>query len=144
VPSVVPGPVSHTLVRALRAVPAFAELDETTLCSIVGASSNFVWRAGTPIFAPGDPAEALYVVLSGAIRIADDPDREVARLGPGDFFGELSLLLQTSHTKRAEVLEDSELMVLPKESFEELLDAEPGLADAVHAAMAERRRSLER
>jgi CRP-like cAMP-binding protein len=125
-------------------VPAFGELDETTLCAIVGASSNFVWRAGTPIFAPGDPAEALYVVLSGTVRIADEPDREVARLGPGDFFGELSLLLQTSHSKRADVLEDSELMVLPKESFEELLADDPGLAEAVHGAMNERLRALER
>jgi CRP-like cAMP-binding protein len=144
VPFLVPGPVSHTLVRALRAVPAFAELDEATLCAIVGASANFVWRAGAPIFDPGEPAEALYIVLSGSVRISEEPEREVARLGPGDFFGELSLLLRTNHSKRAEALEDSELMVVPKQSFEALLADETGLAQAIRAAMEERLRSVER
>jgi CRP-like cAMP-binding protein len=144
VPFLVPGTVSHTLVRALGAVPAFADLDEATLCSIVGASANFVWRAGASIFDPGEPAEALYIVLSGSIRISEDPERELVRFGPGDFFGELSLLLQTSHSKRAEALEDSELMVVPKQSFEALLEDDPGLAQAVRGAMEERLRSVER
>ena len=142
-PAVVTGPISHTLVRALRTVPAFSVLDETTVCDIVGASSNFVWRAGSPIFEPGDPAEALYIVLSGEIRIVDESEQEVARLGPGDFFGELSLLQRTSHSKRADVLEDSELMVLPQQPFEALLADDPELAEAVRGAMETRLRSVD-
>jgi voltage-gated potassium channel len=139
----VTGPISHTLVRALRAVPAFSTLDETTLCDIVGASSNLVWRAGSPIFEPGDPAEALYIVLSGGVRIVDESKQDVARLGSGDFFGELSLLRRTSHSKRAEVLEDSELMVLPRRPFEALLAEDPGLAEAVRSAMEARLSSVD-
>jgi CRP/FNR family transcriptional regulator, cyclic AMP receptor protein len=143
VASVMPVPVSHTLVRALRAVPAFSALDEATVCSIVGASSNFVWRAGSRIFDQGDPAEALYVVLSGSVRIVEEPDHEVATLGPGDFFGELSLLLHTNHSKRAEAADDSELMVLPKQPFEALLRDDPELAQAVRRGMEERLRSVQ-
>jgi CRP-like cAMP-binding protein len=143
VPAVVTGPVSHTLVRALRTVPAFSALDETTLCDIVGASSNLVWRTGSPIFEPGDPAEALYIILSGEVRIVGDSEQDVARLGSGDFFGELSLLRRTSHSKRAEVLEDSELMVLPQQPFEALLADDPELAEAVHSAMETRLRSVD-
>jgi CRP-like cAMP-binding protein len=143
VPAVVTGPISHTLVRALRTVPAFSGLDETTLCDIVGASSNLVWREGSPIFEPGDPAEALYIVLSGEVRIVDEVEQDVARLGSGDFFGELSLLRRTSHTKRAEVLEDSELMVLPHQPFEALLAEDPELAEAVRSAMETRLRSVD-
>jgi CRP-like cAMP-binding protein len=138
----VTGPVSHTLVRALRSVPAFSRLDETTLCEIVGASSNLVWRAGAPVFEQGDPAEALYIVLSGAIRILEDRGQEVATLGAGDFFGELSLLLRTNHSKRAEAAEDSELMVVPKQSFEALVAEDPELAEAVRRGMEERLRSV--
>jgi CRP-like cAMP-binding protein len=143
VPAVMTGRVSHTLVRALRTVPAFSALDETTLCDIVGASSNLVWRTGSPIFEPGDPAEALYIILSGEVRIVDESEDDVARLGQGDFFGELSLLRRTSHTKRAEVLEDSELMVLPQQSFEALLADDPELAEAVRSAMETRLRSVD-
>jgi CRP-like cAMP-binding protein len=139
----VTGPISHTLVRALRAVPAFSALEETTLCDIVGASSNLVWRAGSPIFEPGDPAEALYIVLSGGVRIVDESEQDVARLGPGDFFGELSLLQRSSHSKRAEALEDSELMVLPHQPFEALLAEDSGLAEAVRSAMEARLSSVD-
>lgn len=109
----------------------------------MGASSNLVWRAGSPIFEPGDPAEALYIVLSGEVRIVDEAEEDVARLGSGDFFGELSLLQRTNHSKRAEVLEDSELMVLPQQPFEALLAEDPGLAEAVRSAMETRLRSVD-
>jgi CRP-like cAMP-binding protein len=142
VPAVVTGAVSHSLVRALRRVTAFADLEEATLCDVVGASSNFVWRAGEAIFEQGDPADALYVVLSGRIRI-EEAGREVARLAPGEFFGELSLLLDTSHSKRAVAVEDSELMVVPRRPFEALLAHDPGLAEAVRRAMEARLRLLE-
>jgi signal-transduction protein with cAMP-binding, CBS, and nucleotidyltransferase domain len=141
--AVVTGSVSHTLVRALRAVPAFDGLDETTLCEIVGASSNLVWTAGSTIFEPGEPAEALYIVLSGSVRIVDETEHDVAQLGAGDFFGELSLLLRTTHSKRAEATEDSELMVLPKEPFDALLAEDPHLAQAVRGAMETRLRSVD-
>jgi voltage-gated potassium channel len=139
----VTGPISHTLVRALRAVPAFSALEETTLCDIVGASSNLVWQAGSPIFEPGDPAEGLYIVLTGGVRIVDESEQDVARLGPGDFFGELSLLRRSSHSKRAEALEDSELMVLPHQPFEALLAEDYGLAEAVRSAMEARLSSVD-
>jgi CRP-like cAMP-binding protein len=102
-----------------------------------------VWRSGAPIFEEGEPAEALYIILSGSVRIVEEGDREVARLGPGDFFGELSLLLHTTHSKRAEASEDSELMVVPKRPFEALLAEDPELAKAVRGAMETRLRSVE-
>jgi CRP-like cAMP-binding protein len=123
--------------------PAFSALDETTLRDIVGASSNLVWRAGSPIFEPGDPAEAVYIILSGGIRIVDESEQDVARLGPGDLFGELSLLRRSSHSKRAEALEDSELMVLPQQPFEALLAEDPGLSEAVRSAMEARLTSVD-
>jgi CRP-like cAMP-binding protein len=137
------GQISHTLVRALGAVPAFSGLDDATLCSIVGASSNLVWRSGSPIFRDGEPAEALYIVLSGSVRVLEGDGREVARFGPGDFFGERSLLQQTSHSRRAEAIEDSEVMVVPKQPFEDLLADDPALGAVVREAMERRLRAME-
>jgi CRP-like cAMP-binding protein len=127
-----PGQIRHSLVSALAAVPDFAALDDRTLLQIVGASANLAWAADSVVFEKGSPSEALYIILTGRVRIADVIDGkevEVATLEPGDFFGELSLLLHTRHTKTATVLEDAELMVLPKESFQELLAANAHLAD---------------
>jgi CRP/FNR family cyclic AMP-dependent transcriptional regulator len=133
--------VNHSLVTALQAVPHFAALDGQTLVRIVGASANLFWSGGSLVFEKGSVSDALYIILSGRVRIFDldgEEEVEVASLGPGDFFGELSLLLHTTHTKSAEALEDSELMVLPKESFQELLASNPDLAAHFRRKLEER------
>jgi CRP-like cAMP-binding protein len=113
-------------------VPAFAALDDQTLLRIVGASANLVWSENRVIFEKGSVAEALYIILSGRVQIVDEVDGEevvIATLEAGDFFGELSLLLHTVHSKTARALEETELMVLPKDSFQEFLASNPDLAD---------------
>lgn len=124
-------PASHALVKTLRAVPNFASLDESILLEVVGASANLHWNTGRTIFEAGEPAEALYIVLSGRVQILETVDveqSEVAELGPGDYFGENALLHDVTHTKSAVTSEDTELLVLPKDSFKPLLDGHPDLA----------------
>jgi CRP-like cAMP-binding protein len=80
-------------------------------------------------------------VLAGEVRIVD-PSRdgaEVSRVGPGSSFGELSLLLSETHSKRAEATEDTELLVLPKGSFEDVLAGNPDLAQQFQRRIEERR-----
>ncbi|CAN5336674.1 hypothetical protein BH20ACT9_BH20ACT9_22140 [soil metagenome] len=134
-------PVSHSLVEALRAVPDFASLDDATLLQVVGVSLNLVWSAGSVVFDKGAPAEALYVVLSGRVRIydGDDGEDEVALMEAGDYFGEHSLLRDTTHSKSARAVEeDSELMVIPADSFRDLLDGDANLAELVEATLRSR------
>jgi CRP/FNR family transcriptional regulator, cyclic AMP receptor protein len=133
-------PVTHSLVKALRGVDAFSSLDEDALLRVVGVSSNLAWRAGGEVFQADSPAEALYVVLTGQVRIHDPADggREVAKLGPGDSFGEISLLLLTKHTKNAVAEQDTELMVIPHDSFRELLESNPELAGYFQRLLEER------
>ncbi len=123
--------VSHSLVDALRSIPDLASLEDAILLEIVGASANLYWSAGSRIFEAGEPAEELYIVLSGRVRIFqpdDDEERDVATIGPGDYFGEHALLLHTSHTMTAEAAENSELMVVPRDPFQSILDANPEFA----------------
>lgn len=119
--------VSHSLVQTLRAIPDFADLDERSLLKIVGESMNLFWNEGSPIFEPGSPGDALYVVISGEAGIYDGK-REIAKLEAGDFFGELSLLLNATHSKTARAITDCEILVLPKESFHAILEETPSLA----------------
>lgn len=132
---------THSLVKALRSVPDFSALDDHTLLQIAGGSMNLVWSAGSAIFEPGTPSEALYVVLAGEVRIVDPSQdgAEVSRVGPGSSFGELSLLLSETHSKRAEAVEDTELLVLPKGSFEDVLEGNPDLAQQFQRRIDERR-----
>lgn len=122
--------ITHSLIKALAGVPGFDALSETYLVEIAGASINLVWPEGSYVFRKGSPADALYIVLAGAVRIydeIDDAEIEIARTGPGEYFGEISLLMETTHTKNVQAIEDTELLVLSKESFRRLLASNPNL-----------------
>ena len=121
----------HSLVKALQGVPVFAQFGESELLKVVGASANLFWPAGSRVFERGSEAEALYIVLSGCVRIVqpgDGNDVDVADIRAGQFFGELSLMLETTHTRNAVAIKDTELMVLPKASFQELLGSNADVA----------------
>lgn len=121
--------ITHSLVKALREVPDLAALDDDALFQLVGASANLFWRSGSVVFSEGSPADALYVVVSGRVRIAEsDGGTEVATIAPCDFFGEQAMLLHTTHTRTAEAVEDTELMVIPEAAFHAALADNPELA----------------
>jgi CRP/FNR family transcriptional regulator, cyclic AMP receptor protein len=135
--------IGHSLVKALRSVPGFSSLDDRDLLQIVGVSINLHWPSGGTVFTEGAPAEGLYIVLSGCVRIlvgSREDETEVASIGPGEFFGELSLLEDRTHSKNARATEDSELMILPKESFRALLEVDEVLAQHVKDKVEERLR----
>lgn len=129
---------THSLVTALRGVPSLTVCDDETLLCIVGDSINLVWPAGVRVFDPGTRSEGLFIVLSGGVRILDDNGREIARLGPGEHFAELSLLFGTTHRRAVETTEDSELMFVPKERFDSLLEHNPELAAGIREKAEER------
>jgi CRP-like cAMP-binding protein len=137
----VEGVVSHSLVKALRSVPDFSSLPDGDLLMIVGASVNLFWPAGAMVFQKGSEAEALYIILSGRVRIfevVDGSELEVSLIGPGESFGELSLMLHTTHTKDARAEEDTELMIVPEDSFLDLMTQHAELAAKFRQRLAER------
>ena len=134
------GRVTHSLVNALRAVPSLGSLRERTLLAIVGESANLAWRAGSKVFEKGTPGDGLYIVLSGGVRVVGDDGAEIAVLAPGAYFGEFSLLLGTDHQHDVVAVEDTELMVVPKECFDALVATNPDLARSLSETVEERRK----
>jgi CRP-like cAMP-binding protein len=130
--------VSHSLVGALRSVPSLSTLDDRTLLAIVGDSANLFWRAGSQVFAKGSPADGLYVVVSGSVRVIGDGGAELGVLRAGDFFGELSLLEGAPHGRDVVAIEDTELMVIAKERFDDLLSGSPEVAQSIRETAAQR------
>jgi len=129
----------HSLVKALRSVPTLAPFDQRTLLTIAGDSANLFWPAGAVVFERGSAADGLYVVLSGGVRILGDAGEELNVLGPGEYFGEFSLLLGTDHQNDVHAVEDSELLVVPRELVDELLSAHPEVAERIRQEAEERR-----
>src|SRR6266516_3466499 len=108
--------IMHSLVGALRAVPSLGTLDDRTLLTIVGDSANLFWGAGSKVFAKGSPG---------------DGGKELGVLREGDFFGEMSLLHGAPHQKDVEAVEDTELLVVAKECFDDLVAASSEVARSI-------------
>ncbi|MCC6848666.1 MAG: Crp/Fnr family transcriptional regulator [Deltaproteobacteria bacterium] len=79
---------------------------------------------GTVLFRQGDPADAMYVVAAGRVRLTlgtGVEQQEIGTLGPGAFFGEVSLITGGERTASAEVIEDSRLLVVDRDAFRMLV-----------------------
>ena len=130
--------ITHSLVAALRSVPSLSALDDRTLLAVVGDSANLFWHAGSKVFAKGSPADGLYLVVSGSVRVIGDNGAELGVLGAGDFFGELSLLEGLAHGRDVVAIEDTELMVIAKECFDDLVAGNPEVARSIRETAAQR------
>ena len=79
-------------VDQLREVSLFSELDEETLTKIIAHGREVDWRAGQTVIKEEDrKGEVFHLILSGTADVSSH-GTPVAKAGPGEYFGELSLL----------------------------------------------------
>jgi len=102
------------------------------------------YSIGETVFATGDPGDSMYVIRQGEVEVffKDDTGHKVVLevLGPGDFFGELSLLDSGPRTASAVVLRDVEALRVDRRDLDELLRLQPGSALELLASMGKRMR----
>ena len=116
----------------LRNVPLFAGLDDAAIEKLCHFLQIEQFNAPRQLFRTGDPGEAMYVIVSGRVRITvtDADGREVilAALGPGDFFGEMAMLDGHGRSADASVVESGELAVLTRENFFAFIRSDTAIA----------------
>jgi CRP-like cAMP-binding protein len=104
------------------------------------------FEAGQTVFEEGDPGGVLFVIQAGMvelIRSGLDGPRLVARLAPGEFFGEMGVLLGRPRSVRAVAASASRLIELDAATFEEMCVAQPEIAIRVIQRLAARVIDLE-
>jgi NADH dehydrogenase len=100
------------------------------------------FEAGQDVFHQGDLGDRVYVILTGAAEVwqkADGRLRPLARLGPGDWFGEMALLNQTTRGATVRCVEAMDALSLPKRDFTVLAANLPELRESFERVMAARR-----
>ncbi|MCC6643049.1 MAG: mechanosensitive ion channel family protein [Deltaproteobacteria bacterium] len=134
--------------RALASVALFAPLTSEELAALAERLRLTTFSPGEVITRQGATANWLYIVVRGVagVRVTADaggPDRRVASLEPGSFFGEMALL--TGAPRSATVIAESDVSCykLDKESFLDVLQARPGLAEEISRLLARRRVELD-
>ena len=97
-------------------------------------------KPGTTIFTEKMPAEALYIIKSGQVRIStiagENEEVGLLLLGPADFFGEIALIQESSRavTARAETAVD--ILLLTRKDFQALIDLDPRVAARITLSIA--------
>lgn len=124
----------------------FSGMEAASLTSLARSLRTRRFRRGEVLFHQGDPGDALFIVLSGAVKIvlpSEEGDEAIlATLQRGDFLGELALLDGAERSATAIALEPAETLVLPRDRFRELIGNEPALRDGLLAGLAAELRRL--
>jgi small-conductance mechanosensitive channel/CRP-like cAMP-binding protein len=124
---------------AIRSVEIFAALSDEERAQLVRAAKIQMYAAGEVIVRQGDPGQSMFVVAGGEVVVGlDAPRREVARLGRGGFFGEMSLLAGDPRTATVTAVTDCELVEIAIDSFRRFVLANPAAVDQISAAAAAR------
>lgn len=132
--------------RALQRAELFQELTPEELDRIAQGLRFAPFRQGEVVTRQGAEAHWLYLLADGqvAVRVSEDGiEREVARLGPGTFFGEMGLLTGEKRAATVVALTDVDCFRLEKETFQAALTQRPELAERVAKVLAARRTGLE-
>jgi CRP-like cAMP-binding protein len=97
-------------------------------------------RPNAAIFTEKMPAEALYIIKSGSVRITmmagEGEEMGLLQLGPGDFFGELALVHEDVRLVNARAESAVNLLLITRKDFHALLDLEPRTASRVLMTIA--------
>lgn len=109
-------------------IPFFSKLPDTELRAISEQLKRERYLKGQVIFGEGEKGDALYLIESGQVQVVTGPpdnEKILAYLGPGNFFGEMALLLEKPRSATVRVVIDAEVWVLRKENLESLLKDHP-------------------
>jgi HEAT repeat protein len=123
----------------LRGIPLFAELSGEDLRQVADIVEEVEHDAGDVIFRKGDPGEALYLVVRGAL-VARDGDTEIARFGPKEFFGDLAVLDHEPRSTDIICTEDASLLRVAAADLEELMERRSEIAGAIIRTLTRRLR----
>jgi len=128
----------------LRTIPLFTQLSDEEVTRVTEAARERLYPKGSVILFEDDPGDALYVVITGEVKVVliGEDGREVilSMLRSGDFFGEMSLIDDQPRSAHVIATEDSNLLVLRREEFRVCLEQAPRIAVGLLQALSRRLR----
>jgi CRP-like cAMP-binding protein len=122
----------------LKDVPFFSSMSEQDLAAVAQQTDEISVPAGRVLAREGDPGEEFFVIESGTADVTRG-GAPVAKLGAGDFFGEIALIREDRRTATVTATSPMVLIVMSGASFRSLDCSIPELRETVSKALAERR-----
>ena len=134
------------LAEILRDTSLLRSVAAPDLERVLAVSRLRTLRRGQVVFTKGDPGDTLIVVVSGQVKVvvraADGGELTLTIVPAGGVFGELSIADGGSRSADAETLEESRLLLIPRETIQEICARAPLAAQAVANSIAAALRRL--
>jgi CRP-like cAMP-binding protein len=124
----------------LRTVELFAGVDDESLLAISERAVEVSFPPDRWIVRQGEIGTGFFLIVAGRVRVVRD-DELLSELGPGSFFGELSLLDQQPRVAHVITEEDTDCLALASWDFDALLESHPRIAIALLRGLARRARA---
>ena len=128
-------------VELLRNVPLFSGLSAKELMSLSRLMDEIDLKPGTVIIREGNTGGEFFIVIEGTIEVKRK-GRRLARLGPGDYLGEIALIDHGPRTATAMVETDARLLVLASREFHSMLASDPRIENKILRTLAARVRDM--
>jgi CRP-like cAMP-binding protein len=131
----------------LKYVPIFSDLDDETLTKISTLGTQNLYKKDSVILSEHEIGSALFVIVSGKVKISrtGEGDREVILtiLGESDFFGEMAIIDGQARSATVKAMEDSELFIIQRNDFLDLLYSHPEVSIALLKELINRLRAAD-
>ena len=133
--------------RFLKTVPFFANaLNATQIEALAAKAEVRDYDTGSTIIREQDTGDSMFVVASGSVGVSithGGGEKDVATLGPGLFFGEMSLLTGVPRLATVTAREPVTAIEITKAAMKPILRASPALYDRLAAILQERQSELD-
>ncbi|MEX0306003.1 MAG: cation:proton antiporter [Ruegeria sp.] len=120
----------------VRQFPLFSDLDKASLRKLSRALRTRYANAGDTIISKEEFARSVFFIASGAVEV--ELGRHTTRLGRGEMFGQLAMLLQRPRRVNVRVLAPSTLLVLDEARFRRLLRRSKAMRNSVKISASKR------
>ena len=131
-----PKPTVAQRTETLRSMTLFSGMTTRSLQRILKVANEFEAPAGQILVQPGMPGSGMFVIEEGTV-IAHTSRRDI-EMGPGDCFGELSLLTDRVRTARVQAKTRVKCLAIARADFMKLVETEPKMAIGLLEILASR------
>lgn len=129
-------------VQLLKQVGLFSACTTKELSKIAALADEVSVPAGAVLTQEGKPGREFFAIVDGQAKVTLR-GKKLNTLGPGSFFGEMSLLDQSPRSATVTAITPMKLMVLDARNFSTLLDQAPSVSRKILRGMAQRLREVE-
>jgi len=123
----------------LKSVSLFQQVPGDELIGLAHESHVVTYDDSEVIFSQGDPGDSLYLLVTGNVRIFAG-DNELARLGPGECFGEMAILDNATRSASVSAIGPVIALRITQEDFFDILGDHPEISRGIFAVLVSRLR----